>query len=305
MIRYVLLLITLLLPASLYAQPSLPQSGTDKSVTNLRDQIEKIAQAAQGRVGVSATVIETGESVALRGDEQFPMQSVYKFPIGMTALHLVDQGKLSLTQTIHVKPAEYVSERQHSPLRDKNPHGADVTLDELLRYAVSESDGSASDVLMRLVGGPQVIMNYLKSFGVTGIIVANTEKEIGGDNAVQYRNWAKPNEIVELLKALQNGLGLSTSSRARLFRLMTNTQTGLKRLKGLLPAGTVVAHKTGTSWTIDGVTAATNDVGLITLPNGHHMAIAVFVSDAKADESTREGVIAKIAQAAWNTWNNP
>ena len=302
MINYVLLSISLLLSMSLSAQPDVTPSVTDKSVANLRSQIEKIAQSAQGRVGVAATVIETGESVDLRGDEQFPMQSVYKFPIGMTVLHLVDQGKLALTQTVHVKPTEYVSERQHSPLRDKNPKGAHVTVEELLRYAVSESDGSASDVLMRLVGGPNVIMNYLKTFGVMGVIVANTEKEIGGDNAVQYRNWAKPNEIIELLKALQNGLGLSTSSRAHLLRLMTDTQTGLKRLKGMLPAGTVVAHKTGTSWTIDGVTAATNDVGLITLPNGKHMAIAVFVSDAKTDQASREDVIATIAKAAWAHW---
>ena len=303
MFKCFLLPVALLFSASLYAQSTVIWSNTsDSSAVRLRSQIEQLAQTAQGRVGLAAIVLETGQSIDLRGDEQFPMQSVYKLPIGMTALHRVDQGKLSLTQKVHVEPAEYVSKRQHSPLRDKNPKGADVTVEELLRYAVSESDGSASDVLMRLVGGPKVIMDYLRSFGVMGIIVANTEKEIGGDNTVQYRNGAKPNEIVELLKALQDGLGLSMASRALLLRLMTDTETGLHRLKGLLPAGTVVAHKTGTSWTIDGVTAATNDIGLVTLPNGKHIAIAVFVSDAKADSDTREAVIAKITKAVWDTW---
>lgn len=302
MLKSFLLTIAFLVSVGLYAQSNATQSIFDKSVANLRDQIEQIARMAQGRVGVSATVLETGESVDLHGDEQFPMQSVYKFPIGMTTLQLIDQGKLSLTQVIRVKPKEYVSKAQHSPLRDKNPKGAKVTVAELLRYAVSESDGSASDVLMRLVGGPNVIMDYLKSFGVMGIIVANTEKEIGSDQAVQYRNWAKPNEVVELLTALQNGMGLSASSRNLLLRLMTETETGLNRLKGRLPAGTVVAHKTGTSGTTDGVTAATNDVGLITLPSGRHIAIAVFVSDAKADQTTREEVIAKIAQTVWDAW---
>jgi beta-lactamase class A len=84
---------------------------------------------------------------------------------------------------------------------------------------------------------------------------------------------------------------------------MTETPTGLKRLKGLLPAGTVVAHKTGTSGSADGLTAATNDVGLITLLNGRHLAIAVFVSDSPADDATREEVIAKIAQVAFNNWS--
>lgn len=84
---------------------------------------------------------------------------------------------------------------------------------------------------------------------------------------------------------------------------MTETPTGLNRIKGLLPAGTVVAHTTGTSRTVDGVTAATNDVGLVTLPNGQHLAIAVFVSDSMADDATREEVIAKVARATWDEWS--
>jgi beta-lactamase class A len=84
---------------------------------------------------------------------------------------------------------------------------------------------------------------------------------------------------------------------------MTETSTGLKRLKGRLPDGTVVAHKTGTSATVNGVTAATNDVGLVTLPNGRHLAIAVFVSDSTADTAIREEAIAKVARAVWDEWS--
>ncbi len=75
-------------------------------------------------------------------------------------------------------------------------------------------------------------------------------------------------------------------------------------MKGLLPEGTIVAHKTGTSGTRKGITAATNDIGIITLPNKRHLAIAVFVSDSPADEATRERVIAKIARAAWDKWSD-
>ena len=85
---------------------------------------------------------------------------------------------------------------------------------------------------------------------------------------------------------------------------MAASNTGPRRLKGLLPTGTVVAHKTGTSGTENGETAATNDIGIITLPNGRHIAIAVFVSDSPADEGTREGVIARIAKAAWDKTSN-
>lgn len=274
-----------------------------KSLTALRGQVEKIALEAKGKVGVSLTLLETNESMSLLGDGQFPMQSVYKFPIGMAVLHQVDTGKLKLEQSIRVEKADLVPAGLRSPIRDNHPQGVDLSLRELLRYSVSESDGTACDVLLRVVGGAKVVTQYLRGLGVDGVIVATTEREMAGNDFVQYRNWAKPHSMVALLRAFHEGRGLSKSSRELLMRLMIETPTGPRRLKGLLPAGTVVAHKTGTSGTRKGLTRATNDVGLITLPDGRHMAIAVFVSDSMASETVREAVIAKIARAAWDFWS--
>jgi len=109
--------------------------------------------------------------------------------------------------------------------------------------------------------------------------VATTEAAMARGEQVQYRNWATPDAMVGL---------------------MTASKTGPGRIKGLLPEGTVVAHKTGSSGTVHGLTRATNDVGLVTLPDGKHLAVVVFVSDTKAGEATRDAVIAKIARAAWN-----
>jgi len=275
------------------------------SKENLRGQIEKIAREAKGRVGVSLTVLETNEVVAFNPKQQFPMQSVYKFPIGMAVLQKVDQGVLKLDQLIRVEKSDLVPAGLRSPIRDKNPQGVSMSLRELLRYSVSESDGTACDVLLRVVGGAQVVTQYLRSLDVNGVIVATTEKEMATNEFVQYRNWAKPQSMIALLRAFQEGRGLSPSSRELLLQWMIESPTGLRRLKGLLPAGTIVAHKTGTSGTRRGLTRATNDVGLITLPDGKHLAIAVFVSDSMADETVREAVIAKIAKAAWDFWSIP
>jgi len=273
-----------------------------RSAEELRAQLEPIIRAAQGRVGVAATVLESGESVAINGDGQFPMQSVYKFPIGMAVLDQVDRGKLKLEQRVLVGKSDFVRAGQHSPIRDRNPNGTELSVRELLRFMVSESDGTACDVLLKLIGGPKIVAEYLRGLDVNDVVVANTEKEIGRDWETQYRNWASPEGAVGLLRALHEGRGLSEQSRALLLKLMTETPTGLRRLKGLLPAGAVVAHKTGTSGTANGGTAATNDVGLITLPGGRHIAVAVFVSDSKADAAAREEVIAKAARAAWDYW---
>ncbi len=275
------------------------------STAGLRERIEQIARGAQGRAGAVVTVIETGETVALHGGERFPMQSVYKLPIGMAVLDQVDRGALKLEQKVHVSRSDFVTAGQRSPIRDQHPRGVELSLEELLRLNVSESDGTACDVLLRVVGGPPVVSRYLNNLGIQGIRIATTEKAMGRNQMVQYRNWATPEAMVALLRALHEGRGLSAASRARLLHWMTETPTSARRLKGRLPAGTIVAHKTGSSGTLNGLTRATNDVGLITLPDGRHLAIAVFVSDSRADETAREGVIAGIAHAAWEFWGTP
>jgi beta-lactamase class A len=268
----------------------------------LEERIGRIAAEAKGRVGVAAVVLETNEAVALSAHDHFPMQSVYKLPIAMAALRQVDGGKLKLDERVRVGKGDFVGQRQHSPIRDKNPKGVELSVAELLRYAVAESDGTASDVLLKLIGGAEAVGKYLNEIKVSEMIVANSEREIGGDWETQYRNWASPEGAVALLRALQERRGLSEQSQALLMKVLTESTPGPKRLKGLLPVGTAVAHKTGTSGAQGGVTAATNDIGLLTLPNGRHVAIAVFVSDSPADEATREAVIAKVARAVWDAW---
>lgn len=277
--------------------------ASDPSTSALHNEIEQIASAAKGRVGMAATLLETGESVAFNADQQFPMQSVYKLPIAMAVLERVDRGEFKLEQKIRVEKSDMVREGQASPIRDRHPDGAELSVNDLLQFMVSNSDGTACDVLLKNVAKPDAVMAYLHALGVDGIIVANTEKEFGADNSLQYRNWAKPESVIVLLRALQEGRTLAPASRALLLKLLTESPTGPKRLKGLLPATASVAHKTGTSGTVNELTAATNDVGIITLPNGRHLAIAVFVSDSTTDLETREGVIAKIAKAAWDYWN--
>jgi beta-lactamase class A len=229
------------------------------------------------------------------------MQSVYKLPIGMTLLRRVDEGALRLDGRVRVEESDLVPSEVHSPLRDKYPRGgAELSVGELLRAMLVESDGMASDILLRLDGGPARVNEFLRGLDAGGVVVATTEKEMAGGELVQYRNHATPLAMLGLLRSVQEGRGLSAASHALLLQLMTECATGPHRLKGLLPAGTPVAHKTGTSGTVRGLTRATNDVGLITLPDGRHLAVVVFVSDSTADEATRERVIAKIARAAWD-----
>jgi beta-lactamase class A len=275
--------------------------GATNSLAKLREKWEAFATAADGKVGVAAELIETRESVSMNGQDHYPMQSVYKFPIAMAVLHEVDQGKMKLDQKVQFTTNDLMSKLQNSPIRDAYPEGGELSVSNLLREMVCSSDGTACDVFLRLLGFDPVNA-YLHSLGATNVMVATMEKEMGQDERAQYRSWATPEGMIGLLRALHEGRGLSPPSRKLLLAFMTESTPGRKRLKGLLPPGTPVAHKTGTSRTVNGQTAATNDVGIITLPDGRHVAIAVFVSDARADDTTRDAVIAKISKAAWDYW---
>jgi beta-lactamase class A len=178
----------------------------------LRKQIEQIAVEAKGRVGVAAEVLETGESVALNAQEHFPMQSVYKLPIGMAVLALVDNKKLNREQRVRVEKSDFVNRGQHSPLRDKNPNGAELNLIEIVRFAVSDSDSTASDVLLKLIG-VRAVTNYLHSLGINEIVVANSEREIGEKWETQYRNWASPRGALQLLRSLHERRGVSEQNQ--------------------------------------------------------------------------------------------
>ncbi len=286
-----------LLPGAAHSR-ALPDRAC--SPARLQQKLARIASATHGPVGAAVLVVEGGPRVSLRGEQRFPMQSVYKLPIAMAVLHQVDLGRLSLTQPVKISPGDLVPPSRGSPIRDRFPHGTTMMVSGLLDAMMSVSDGTASDVLLRLAGGPQGVTAYLHGLGLRNIVVATTEAEMAQNEQAQYRNWATPNGLASLLNALQSGRGLSVSSHRHLLGLMTASTTGLGRIKGLLPAGTVVAHKTGSSGTVGGVTRATNDIGLVTLPDGRHLVVVVLVSDTRASSKVQEAVIAGIARAAWD-----
>jgi len=272
---------------------------------SLRNIISAVAQDAKGTVGVSILNIETRDTISYNGRQHFPMQSVMKFPIAITVLHDIDEGRFTLDEKVHVDKNDLKPDT-YSPLRDKFPEGSiEITMRELLSYMVSLSDNNACDILLKEVGGPAHVENYMHSFGVKNIAVKASEYQMAQGWDVQYTNWTTPFEMVRLLDIANKPNFLSKESYAYLWKIMQETSTGPKQIKGLLPAGTIVAHKTGRSGTNDqGITAATNDVGIITLPNGKHLAIAVFISNSGTDLPTREDVIARIAKAAWDYFIN-
>lgn len=253
-------------------------------------------------IGMSALHVESGRTLSERGDEPFPMGSVYKFPIALEILRLLDDGTLTIEQQVRVLPAEFAP--GWSPLRDAaNGKAVTHTVGELLVYMLRDSDNTACDVLVRLSGGPVSITRRMRELGVRAIRIDRTEAAIARDIDVpdgkanywtDPRDTATPDAMVSLLlKFLHNEVGLSKSSHALAMRLMTETTTGSKRIKSILPVGATLAHKTGT------MPGVANDVGIITLQDGKHVIVAIFTKgESAAPSADIEVAIAATAQRA-------
>lgn len=288
---FLLCLFILFSPVSAYSQ------------NKLQTEFKDIAQSVNGNLGVSASLIETGESISINGDKKFPMQSVYKFPIAMIILKKIDDKKFSLGDIIHIDKLDYIPKEGHSPIRDKFPNGVDLSLKNIIRYNIEESDGTACDVLLRLLGGTESTEAEIHNLGIRDISIATTEMVQAENDTVQYQNWATPIAMNNLLKIFIDSNYLTANSKELLLKYMSKSGTWFNtRIKGLLPPNTKVIHKTGSSRTIGGLTRATNDVGIIILPNGKHLAISIFLSDSHNSQEDREKTIAKISKAAFDYW---
>jgi len=265
----------------------------------LKEQIESIVIGKKATVGVAVWGPDDLEPLLINPFEKFPMQSVFKLHLAMLVLHQVDQGKLDLNQTVIVNRAKVLQNTWAPIMKAYQGDEFSVPVQQLLQYSVSYSDNVACDLLFELVGGPAALHDYIQSMGIKETAVVANEAQMHADDQVQYQNWTSMKGAAEILKKFEQKTQLSASSQALLWKWMVETTTGPERLKGLLPAGTVVAHKTGYSGIKTGKTAATNDIGIILLPDGRPLLVAVFVKDSAESTRTNEAIIAQVAQAAY------
>jgi beta-lactamase class A len=281
-------------------------SPTIFAADTLRQQVAAIAADAHGKVSVACSLPGSALNCDLNPHAHPPMQSVFKAFLAFTALHLVENRELSFDQSVRFRAGDRILPQTYSPLQDQYPAAeVDLPLRHLLELAVSQSDNVAADIVLRVVGGPAVVDHYIQATGISGFHLENNETQLHANKAAQYRNWLEPASAVQFLRLLYDHPPLSAEHAALLLGWMRDSTRANQRIKGRLPAGTVVMHKPGTSDTEHGVTAATNDIGLIAMPGGLTLAIAVFVTDSPANETTRDSVIARIARAAYDAALTP
>ena len=315
------------------AQASQTKSPPAKAPANaqaaLAAQFAWLARQTDGSVGVAVQKVGAKEMVTLNKGVTYPMASTFKIAVAGRIFERIDKGELKLSQMIDVDPKLVVGS---DGIARFAPHpGVSLSLHNQLELMLSRSDNTATDVLTALAGGPAAVTDWVKRQGVTGQIIdadtanliyralditpgpgtfkENIEAAFKADpkkkerdiqrtpNAAfnaDPRDASTPEAMVQLLLAIESGKALSPASTKELIAIMERCITGEKRLKGLLPPGTVVAHKTGSLMSI------ANDVGLVTLPDGTRFAIAVFVKGDTRGAETQDRVIADMARTAYD-----
>lgn len=273
------------------------------SQQSLKTALENIIKDKKATIGVSVWHLEKGDTLSINGNKHLPMQSVFKLHIAMAALDLADKGKLNLNQKIKLTKKNLL-QNTWSPLREKYPDGnVEVPLSEILELTVAQSDNNGCDIILDLIGGTKIVQNYMNKIGIRDFQIVANEETMHKILDIQYQNYSSANAANLVLKKLYSEPVLKKQSKDFLIKILENTTTAPNRLKGELPKNIVVAHKTGTSFTEKGKTPATNDIGVITLPNNEHLIVSVFVSDSYENEKTNEKIIADIAKASFDYYN--
>jgi beta-lactamase class A len=283
----------LLISAFTFAQTSL-----------LEQKINSILKNKKATVGVSVLGFENGFKYNKNADKKLPMQSVFKFHIAATVLNAVDQGKLSLDQKIKLDHSNLL-ENTWSPLRDQYAgKEVEIPLSAVIEYTVAKSDNNGCDILLKLLGGTQTVQKFMDSKGVKGFQIKYNEEAMHKDWNVQYENYSTTKSAADALKKFYDGKLLSKKSTDYLMKVMWSTSTGLNKMVEQLPKNTPVARKTGSSGKNDaGLTGAENEIGIITLPNGKHYALAVFVSNSTETDTINCRMISDISREVWEYFN--
>ncbi|HTU09999.1 MAG TPA: serine hydrolase [Allosphingosinicella sp.] len=298
----------------------------------LQARIRELGRAFPGQVGIAVREVD-GRGAMLgswNGSRFFPQQSVSKFWVALTAFSRVDAGALDLDRRVTITRADLTL--FHQPIAAQIGRGGyTTTLGSLLFRALTQSDNTCNDIVLRHAGGPTAVRSMLERNRLAGVRFGPGERLLqAGIAGMRWNNafsvgrgfetarsqvpasrrrdaferyiqdpvdGATPDGITSGLVRLRRGELLSRASTTRLLAIMAQTRTGRQRLRGGLAPGWTLAHKTGTGQVLNGVQAGYNDIGILTSPEGRHYAVAVLIGRTSTPNLTRMQLMQNVTRA--------
>ncbi len=230
----------------------------------------------------------------------YPLMSVFKIHVALTALAKMEKEKTDLHTSWLITPQQ-MEENTYSPLRDLHPQQPfHISIEELLRYCLSESDNNACDILIAYAGGIQAVERQIHEWGIRDCSLTETEADMHTDIMNCYKNRSSLSSVVELLVHAYQGKLISGSYQTLFEQALLGTVTGMDKMRSGLPARIALGHKTGSSDRLkDGRKIGDNDAGIIYLPHKAPLFLAVFLKNSSETDHTNARLIARITQTVY------
>lgn len=275
-----------------------PQSFEAIYASSFAERIAELADPSQGRIGVAAVDLATGEQIMVLGDQLFPMASTSKIAVAATFLEMVEQGRYSLNSEFPLLLPER-SARFSSAKAPVRP-GQYMPAIDLIEIMITRSSNPATDALLAAVGGPSAVNDWVRRQGIQNFSInrdiatlVRDDGEFNPAHHIDKRDAATPRAMAQLLAGLYRGDFLSDESRRVLLGAMSRTVTGKRRIPAHIPLEARVSHKTGS------LNNTSSDIGIIECPDGRAIAVAIYVT-GQGTKLAREERIAAIARALYD-----
>ena len=272
--------------------PQAPRSGAagahgSQAKGDAGKELAALEKREGGQLGVEAWDTATGKRIQHRSDERFAMCSVFKFLAAGAILKRVDQGTEHLDRRIEFGESDLL---EYAPVAREHVKEGGLTLGELCAAAVEWSDNTAANLMLKVLGGPEVVTSFIRSTGDQITRLDNIETALNVVRPGEVHDTTTPSSMVGLLNSVVLGKVLSAESRSRLEGWMLDAKVGELRLQAGLPNGWRIAHKTGT------YDDQTNDAGIIWPPNRAPIIVAALYSRGGTRKKQREGVLREVGR---------
>ncbi|KLI65266.1 serine hydrolase [Aurantiacibacter marinus] len=275
-----------------------PRSYAPDLNNALEARIAQLANGSEGRIGVAAVDLATGQTISVLGDQRFPMASTSKIAIAATYLEGVEQGRWSLTSEFPLLWA--VRSRPFSTNAAPVRRGEYMTALQLIDIMITRSSNPATDALLAAVGGPAAVNDWARRAGLRDFsldrdiaTLVRDDGEFDPASHIDVRDSASPETMVQLLAGIYQGRWLNSASREVIIDAMERCRTGTRRIPALMPDNVTVAHKTGS------LNNTSSDIGILTGPDGRSIAVAIYVT-GQGSRLNRERRIASIARGIYD-----
>lgn len=268
--------------------------------SKLETQLKQAIKDKKAEIGI-AVIIDGKDTVTVNNDIHYPLMSVFKFHQALALADYMGKKKQSLDTRLPIKKSDLKPDT-YSPLRDKYPQGGiEMSIADLLRYTLQQSDNNACDILFNYQGGPEAVNRYIHSLGVQECVIVGTETAMHEDLNLCYQNWTTPLAAAELLEIFRKKPLFAKVYKDFIYQTMVESQTGKDRLVApLLDKKVTVGHKTGTGdLNAKGQQIGCNDIGFVLLPDGRIYSIAVFVKDSEENSQANSQIIADISRIVY------